>query len=78
MNFGGRGRRLNTKQLVQPRALIAVTEPGLDRPVDHERKRDGQEQCEKILWEEAAKPISDNHALIPENATDISICEMKP
>ncbi|GIQ79196.1 hypothetical protein BraRD5C2_76500 [Bradyrhizobium sp. RD5-C2] len=73
MYFSGSGRRLNAEQLVEPRALIAVTEPGFNRPIDHKRKRDGQKEREKIFGKEATKSISDNHAPIPENATEISI-----
>ncbi len=73
VDLGGRGCRLNAEQLIQLRALVAIAEPGFDPAVDRKQDRDGHEEREEILREEAAKPISDNHAQLPENTTSISI-----
>ncbi|WP_349628069.1 hypothetical protein [Bradyrhizobium lablabi] len=62
MDFGGSGRRLNAKQLVDPGALVAIAEPGFDGAVDDERNRDSHEQREQVFLEKAAKAFLGNHA----------------
>ena len=70
MDLGCGGHRLNAEQLVEPGALIAITEPGFDDTVDRERNRNGHEEHEQILLEQAAKTLLNLHARAPQFDTD--------
>ncbi len=70
MDLGCGGHRLNAEQLVEPGALIAITEPGFDDTVDRERNRNGHKEHEQILLEQAAKTLLNLHARAPQFDTD--------
>jgi hypothetical protein len=64
------GRRLNAEQLVKPRTVIAIAEPGFDDTIDRKWNRHGHKKHEQVLLEKAAKTLPDHHASAPQSDSD--------